>query len=493
MKSTMISIPEWNSRYAPITAEAYIKIGQDIKYVQTVDKLVEAFHRRQLLCLVQAVWENDKSPECFLKIMRGTMEFKEGLEGINLITGLKDLYMLAIEKEGEREIIMTHIRTMVAFIRKIYKDYPEFFSNLQQAVEICNDISGIDVIELLLAKGVLELPMTSARLASWLFQSLKKSLRHNPSLWTNTRGLVVWLAATKLVVGGETDVDAIKMAFDILRDLPLRTNQDVVACLLREIVPELVPYATEFREGLETSDALRPPEDVVFADGSILKAYVPLPYEIKTPNGHTGLTWDPRNKRLRVVPKGFNEFSGVSVELQSIHRLILCGTVLPEKKVGTNGRRILMRTTPKPPMSDTDWKGKLGLTISDTGGGTGNGYGPPSFSIGGSPFPTSGEFEITIDLDHRTKAYKVGCHAWGDRRLESRWETSDPPFLTIYTKGVTDLSYEISETPPPPPPPPTHVVDAGRGQSLTESMAGMRLADMKPKTVNPYSLEGLRG
>jgi hypothetical protein len=62
--------------------------------------------------------------------------------------------------------------------------------------------------------------------------------------------------------------------------------------------------------------------------------------------------------------------------------------------------------------------------------------------------------------------------------------------MTIYTKGISTLSYQISETPPPPPPP-TRVVDAG--QSLTESMAGMRLVDMKPKTVDPYSLEGLKG
>ena len=170
--------------------------------------------------------------------------------------------------------------------------------------------------------------------------------------------------------------------------------------------------------------------------------------------------------------------------------MTLCGTVLPQKEVGMNGHRILMRDTAFPPETDKDWEGRFGLTLSDAGGGTGTGIGPPTISISGSPFPTSGKFRITIEINYSRRMYKLGCHAWGERCLESRWETRDPPFMTIYTKGISMLSYQIPETPPPPPPP-TRVVDAG--QSLTESMAGMRLADMKPKTVDPYSLEGLKG
>ena len=323
-KSTAIPIEEWIRLYAPTMAKGYI-LGHDIKdppsYVETVDEVMKAFGRKHI-CLVEAKWEEGKSPGCFLQFMRGDNKvYMVGREGINLMAGLKDLYMLAIEKSGpERETIMTRIRTMIAFIREIFGGYPEFFSTLKHAVETCNDITKIDVMELLLAKGVLGLPMTSARLASWLFQSLKKSHRHNLSLWTNTRGLVVWLAATKLVVGGETDVDALKMAFDTLRSLGLRrttSNQDVVECLLREIVPKLVPYSIEFHTALEfnlkySQEAFRPLKDVVFEDGSVLKGYVSLPYKITAPNGHTDLRWDAHCRTLTVAPKSFNEFSGVS-------------------------------------------------------------------------------------------------------------------------------------------------------------------------------------
>lgn len=423
---------------------------------------------KKSLILLDGEWHRSISAHNFLNSMvPSSMQFYDGAVGVWLFRQLQSLLMSAVGQVpgSTRDKYMTYIRELVTFIRKLEQNYPDYkttwFGTTRVVVE--NNTEPEDILPFMLASGVLGVPISRDRLATWLHLSLRRSLKHGP-LCNNALGLVVWRFTTGLI-NNTPDKEAMESAFESLLSMKSFSDLEIVNHLLHHVLPELQHEASTFLVAVKEGRAFYPSQDVVMQDGSVIQAKLEVPLDMACYGGLLKKQGD----RYAVVIGDYNKYVPLTFKRPEDKVVVVTVFGHPVKAALTcaHGPGIVVRTTPTPVKDGRDFIGKNGLTLR---GGRGTGRGAPTEERKMPGFMVHGSTDscelCSVCFD--TSKYSLSTPSWETPLTMAESQ----PYCSIFVKGVRDVTIQIS------------VADSKRSLpeqgSVTQKLAGVCLSDMRP-------------
>jgi len=304
-----------------------------------------------------------------------------------------------------------------------------------------------DVLIESLAEGVLGHIKTSARSFRSFELALRRTLSRNPELRHNMLMPLVMLFKTYLIRDDMPDNDALDRAFRVM-DLPSFANLGMVRILLSEMFPELVPHAATILDAATRSTkfdeiSFYPPEDnIVFADGSVLKMQRPRPLGL---HAVAGEVIEGDGDQYELCVDHMNNYTPLQFQIPVEGTVVITFSGQPMKDTAVNkfGPGVVARAFTSRPTKSDAFRGVMGPTLL---GGIGNGMSKPSTL---RPRPSY--------LDGTENPILLGTLSMNRREIQLSSPLWDSPLCfyhnggqygALYFKGIKNITFQIEHQPP---------------------------------------------
>ena len=373
----------------------------------------------------------------------------DGFVGIGVLRWVKTLFMLLLTAENEQTHIyreaffrgMSFLHRLVQLDKTTYDD--KWFG------PVCAAIDGRKMEDVLiesLAEGVLGHIKTSARSFRSFELALRRTLSRNPELKHNMLMPLVMLFKTYLIRDDMPDNDALDRAFRVM-DLPSFANLGMVRILLSEMFPELVPHAAAILDAATRSTKIDeisfypPDNDIVFADGSMLKIQQPLPLGLHVLGGEI----TEGDTIFELTVDHMNNYTPLQFEIPTGGKVVITFSGQPMKDTAVNkfGPGVLARAFTYRPTKSDAFRGMMGPTLL---GGIGNGISKPSHLRSRPSYLDGTENPIllgTLSMDRRE--IQLSSPLWDSPLC---FNHNGGQYGALYFKGIKNITFQIEHQPP---------------------------------------------